>query len=81
MDNLVVRSMHAAPSPYMDRNEGVLHARVPHKFPEILRSIDQAHNGVVWGSVTIHRLGPHEIRPCSAPETARPTPPGSVPVS
>lgn len=56
MDNPVVRSMHAATPPYMDRNEGVLHAWVPHKFPEIPRSIDQAHNGIVWRSVTIHRF-------------------------
>lgn len=32
--------MQAVPPPYMDRNEGVMHARVPHKFPEIPPSID-----------------------------------------
>ena len=53
MDNLVVMSMHAAPSPDTDRNEGALHPWVPHTYPEIPIGIDHTHSpvGVDSGSV------------------------------
>ena len=43
--------MRAAPSPYVDRNEGVLHAGKPHTYQEIPPSIAQGHQpGRVHGN-------------------------------